>query len=196
MGADKALVDFAGAPMVTWCAAALAECAPVLVMSSSSEQHAERCAKAVVEAWPRFTVLRGVKVVTAIDGQAGQGPLRGFVAALSRAESDLVVLSACDTPLVPPTFYRKAVGLLAAFDAVAPHLDRPEPLISAWRRDRALALARELLPGGAGPSALLERLSARLVPREELGAWGMDDSRFASANTPEALSALLKIARA
>src|SRR5690242_7560613 len=120
MGSDKALLDFDGAPMIAWCAAALAECGPSLVVSSSDAVHAARCARAIQGAWPRFTVLRGVRVETAVDAPGAAGPLAGLSAALSAAEAPRVVVSACDTPLVPALFYRKALGFLDEFEAVAP----------------------------------------------------------------------------
>jgi molybdopterin-guanine dinucleotide biosynthesis protein A len=196
MGADKALLDFGGAPMVAWCAAALAQCAPTLLVSSSSERHAGLCARAIADAWPRFTVLRGVTVETVVDEVAGAGPLAGFVAALAAARSDQVVVSACDTPLVPAAFYRGAVSLLVGADAVAPKLDEVEPLISAWRRGPALAAARTQLEQGRGPRALLETLNARLVSPAELASWGIDLARLASANTPDALARLRALAGA
>jgi molybdenum cofactor guanylyltransferase len=195
MGADKALIDFDGAPMIAWCAAALAECAPSLVVSSSSAPHAARCARALQGAWPRFTVLRGVLVETVVDAPGTKGPLAGLAAALSSCSAPLVVVSACDTPLVPALFYRRAVGLLGQFEAAAPGLDAPEPLISAWERAPALALTAALLQAGRGPRALLERLRSRLIPPEELRAWGVDPARLGSANTPEALQSLLDLAR-
>lgn len=196
MGRDKALLDFEGAPMIAWCAAALAECAPMLIVSSSSGSHAAAAARAVADGWPRFTVLRGVDVETVVDAPGSKGPLAGLAAALEHARAEHLVVSACDTPLVPAAFYRSAVDLLKEFEAVAPQLEAPEPLISAWRREPALAAARELLPAGRGPRALLERLDARFVPRTEIQGWGLDPRKFASANTPTALGALLALARA
>lgn len=196
MGADKALIDFAGAPMISWCAAALAESAPSLIVSSSSEQHAALCARAIADAWPRFTVLRGVKVETAVDEATGAGPLAGFVAGLAAARSDQVVVSACDTPLVPAEFYRRAVSLLDGAEAVAARLDEVEPLISAWRREPALTAARTQLEQGRGPRALFETLNARFVTTPELAGWGVDPARLASADTPEALARLRTLAGA
>jgi len=191
MGADKALLDFAGQPMAAWCAAALAQCAPTILVSSADERHAREVARAVTGAWPRFTVLRGVAVEPVADEVRGKGPLAGFVAAFGRSDAPHAVVSACDTPLVPPEFYRRAVSLLSEAPAIAPGLDRPEPLVSAWRRDAALAAARPLLEDGRGPHRLLEALGARLVGADEIRAWGLDPADFASANTPGALARLL-----
>jgi molybdenum cofactor guanylyltransferase len=190
MGADKALVDFAGAPMIAWCAAALAECANKLVVSGGTAAHASACARAVTDAWPRFTVLRGMDVETAVDGVEDAGPIAGLVAGFEKAKRDRVVVSACDTPLVPAGFYRKALSFLVPAQVVAPRLEQPEALISAWLRDPALAEARSALATRSGPRSLLERLPAKLVTAQELIPWGFDPARFASANTPQALAAL------
>lgn len=196
MGADKALVDFAGAPMAAWCAAALAECAPTLLVSSADERHARQVARAVSGAWPKFTVLRGVQVEPVVDAVADRGPLAGLVAGLgARPDAPFAVVSACDTPLVPAEFYRRAASLLDGSPAVAPTLERPEPLTSAWRPGPALDAARPLLEEGRGPHRLLAVVGARLVGREELAAWGLDPARFGSANTPAALGDLLALAR-
>jgi len=195
MGQDKALLDFAGAPMIAWCAAALAECAPTLVVSSATRRHAEACARAVTGSWPRFTVLRGVRVETVVDEVADSGPLAGLVSAWNFCKQERVVVSACDTPLVPAEFYRRAVGLIGEFEAVAPELEAPEPLVSAWKRERALETARLLLEKKRGPQSLFSTLRTRLVPRAEILQWGLDPARFASANTPEALERLRAIAK-
>lgn len=195
MGTDKALVDFEGAPMAAWCAAALAECAPTLIVSSAGERHARQVARAVSGAWPKLTVLRGVQVETVADAVPDKGPLAGLVAAFSaQPDAPFAVVSACDTPLVPPEFYRRAVALLGAEPAVAPTLERPEPLTSAWRPGPALAAARPLLEEGRGPHRLLAAVGARLVGRQELLSWGLDPARFASANTPGALAGLRALA--
>lgn len=196
MGRDKALIDFGGAPLIAWCAAALAECAPTLIVSSSSAAHAQACERALANAWPRFTVLRGVRVETVLDGEGAQGPLAGFLAALEETSTESAVLSACDTPLAPATLYRRELALLAEFEAVAPALDSPEPLLSAWRAEPARRLARTLAADGRGPRALLEGLRARLVDGAELAAWGIDGALLASANTPEALGQLEDRAKA
>ncbi len=196
MGSDKALLEFDGVPMVVWCAAALAECAPSLVVSSSSAVQAARCARALESAWPRFTVLRGVRVETVVDAPGTRGPLAGLTAALGVCSAPSVVLSACDTPLVPALFYRRALGFLGPFEAAAAALEAPEPLISAWARAPALAVASELIGAGKGPRAVLERLRARLIAADEMVSWGIAPEQLRSANTPEALQGLLALARA
>jgi molybdopterin-guanine dinucleotide biosynthesis protein A len=196
MGTDKALMDFEGAPMAAWCAAALAECAPNIVVSSASENHANRCVRAIADAWPSFTVLRGVRFVTAVDRVPEAGPLAGLAAGLEHAATEQVVVSACDSPLVPAEFYRRSLALLHDAEVVAPHLEQPEALISAWRRAPALAAALRLLPTGRGPRALLDVLKARLVQADELRAWGVDPARMVSANTPIAMETLRALRRA
>ncbi len=195
MGTDKALLDFCGAPMIAWCAAALAECAPSLLVSSSSEAHARACQRALVNVWPRFTVLRGVRVETVVDEEGREGPLAGFAAALERASSGHVVLSACDTPLAPPALYRREVGLLGAFEAVAPSVDAPEPLLSAWQVEPARRAAGAFAAAGKGPRALLEALRTHLVSPTDLAEWGVEPALLASANTPGALRELTARAR-
>ncbi len=190
MGKDKALLDFRGAPMIVWCAAALAECAPTLLVSSASAAHAKACQQALVNAWPRFSVLGGVKVETVVDGEGAKGPLAGFLAALERTPTEGAVLSACDTPLAPAALYRREVGLLGEFEAVAPALEAPEPLLSAWQVEPARRAARRLAAEGRGPRALLETVRARVVDRGELAAWGIEPDLLASANTPESLARL------
>lgn len=196
MGQDKATMDFVGAPMISWCAAALAQSARSLVVVSATEAHAMRCARAVEGAWPRFTVLRGFDIATAIDAAEGQGPLGGFAAGLAVARTEFVAVSACDTPLVPAEFYRRAAQEIGDHDAVVPSLEAPEPLISLWRRESALARAKPLAAEGRGPRALAEALRVRFVGAEELAAWGIDRGRLKSANTPEAAAALATLARA
>jgi len=190
MGQDKATMEFVGAPMISWCAAALAECAPTLFVVSANTQHAALCKRAVEGAWPRFTGLRGVEVVPVVDHAPGKGPLGGLAAGLIMAKSESVVVSACDTPLVPAAFYRNALAALPGHDGVMAHLEAPEPLISAWRRAAALPDALRLAAEGRGPRALAETLKVRLVKRDELAAFGAKPYQMESANTPEAFAKL------
>jgi molybdopterin-guanine dinucleotide biosynthesis protein A len=194
MGKDKALLEFRGAPMAAWCAAALAQCAPTLIVSSATATHARAVARAVADSWPKFTVMRGVQVFEAVDQTADAGPLGGLVTAWKSCEAPWSVVSACDTPLVPAEFYRRAVSMLEEHHAVAPQLERPEPLVSAWRRSEALAAAGPLMIQRAGPHMLLERVHARLVLEPELRAWGIDPRLLASANSPQALGRLEALA--
>ncbi len=196
MGKDKAMLDFCGAPMISWCAAALAECTPTLLVSSSSAAHAQACQRALVDAWPRFTVLRGVRVESVVDEEGAEGPLAGFLAALERVSTDRAVLSGCDTPLAPAALYRREVELLEAFEAVAPAVGAPEPLLSAWQVEPARRAAHGALLEGKGPRALLESLRSRLVGPAELAAWQIEPALLASANTPSALEALAARAKA
>lgn len=190
MGLDKALMDFCGAPMIAWCAAALAQCAPTLLVSSSSPAHAQACQRALVKARGRFTVLRGVQVKTVVDAEGTEGPLAGFLASLEEARSGQAVLSACDTPLAPAALYRREVALLADFEAVAPSIEAPEPLLSAWQVEPARRAALEVAGKGKGPRALLGALHTRLVDVRELAAWGIEPALLVSANTPGALGQL------
>ncbi|HEY6051012.1 MAG TPA: hypothetical protein VIZ58_07165, partial [Thermoanaerobaculia bacterium] len=118
----------------------------------------------------------------------------GLASAWARAAAKKVVVSACDTPLVPAEFYRRALGFLPEFDAAAPQLEASEPLISAWVREPALAAAKKIVSERRGPHSLLPLLRTRLIPASEIVSWGLDPAHFASANTPQALERLLALA--
>lgn len=145
MGADKALVALAGVPMADRVAAALAAagCAPVVLVGGDA---------AALAALGRPLVA---------DESPGAGPAGGILTALRALDADLVVVAACDLPLLDAATVaalvdplRTDAGVAAAVAVVAGD-DRPQRSLTCWRRSAADALRVAWAQGGRGIGALL-----------------------------------------
>ena len=164
MGADKALVELEGRPLVLHVAAALKRITPhVLVIG-------------------RDTPIAGLPTVP--DRTTGRrGPLAGLDTALHEAGGEAVLLVATDQPFLRS----ETLGALLdiAGDAVVP-LDAgvPQATCGLYRPGVAEA-ARELLASGEGSlQRLLARIQTTLPQRETWSGWGEDGRSWFSVNTP------------
>ncbi len=136
MGRDKALVPVGGVPMAARVTAALraAGCEPVVTVGG------DRAALGAL----------GLMVVP--DRYPGEGPLGGVLAALAHlAHHDVVVVTACDLPMLSPTTVAAVVTGLAAAgrnaDVAMARTDRLQPLCAAWRPSAATVLAEAFHAG-------------------------------------------------
>jgi molybdopterin-guanine dinucleotide biosynthesis protein A len=115
-----------------------------------------------------------------LDDHPGEGPLGGILTALRRASSaDVVVVLACDLPLIDGPTVRAIVEALGPADAVA--CPPGEPLCGAWRPGLARpVLERLFTEGERSPRRALAGLRVALVDVP-------DPTRLADADTPGAL---------
>jgi molybdopterin-guanine dinucleotide biosynthesis protein A len=167
MGTDKAFVEVAGVPMAELVAAALVAggCEPVVFVGGDTELLA------------RF----GHPVVP--DRFPGQGPAGGVLSTLDAVPPGVVVVAACDVPMldgeaVAAVARAVADGAGAAAVAVT---DRWQPSLTAWRTSARGDLERAWT-GGA--RALHELIAA--VPHVEVA---VDPEVLRNVNTRDELSA-------
>jgi molybdopterin-guanine dinucleotide biosynthesis protein A len=115
-GIDKGLLEIAGKPLALWVAEALRPQVSTLLISAN--RNLERYAEL---GWP--------VVEDAVPGH--QGPLSGIAAALARAGTPWLLVSPCDTPLIPSDLAQRlaAVHGAAVTDiAIAADSSRQHPL--------------------------------------------------------------------
>lgn len=148
MGTDKALVEVAGVPMAERVAAALAGagCTPVVLVGGGAA----------------LAVL-GRPVVP--DEHPGAGPGGGILTALTALDApgtELVVVAACDLPLLDAATVRAVADpvrndpTIAASVAVVAAEDRAQRSLTCWRRPGVVATLRAAWDRGArGIGALL-----------------------------------------
>jgi molybdopterin-guanine dinucleotide biosynthesis protein A len=131
MGRDKALLAYAGRPLI--------EHAVTILTGAGLTPH-------IVGARPD---LAGYAPVVE-DLRPGCGPLGGLEAALTFSETELNVFLPVDLPLLPPAFLRYLLERAAITGAAAtvPTLGgRPEPLCAVYRRDLLPGIAHALKSG-------------------------------------------------
>lgn len=171
-GAEKALAELAGRPLIAHVVDALGACAAVAVSAPTGGGAADWAGR------------RGLEVLQDPVGLAA-GPLAGILAGLRWAEAggaDALVTAPCDTPFLPRDYVPRLLAPLSrASAAAAATRGGRQPLCSAWRADLAPRLAAILADGHPPVSAVLDALGACETDFIEADA-------FANLNTPQDLA--------
>ena len=167
MGRDKAQLPVDGVPAATRAARLLeAICSEVLLVGGEPPPDAP-----------------GRRIA---DPPGPRCALRGLVGALEAARGERVLVIATDLPRLTPDL------VLALFawpdaDVVAPRrAGRAEPLCALYRREPALARAREHLAAGRlALHGLLEALEVAWIEADDLALADPEGDALSNANTPE-----------
>jgi molybdopterin-guanine dinucleotide biosynthesis protein A len=169
MGADKALVEVGGRALVTVAAEALADGGATRVVVVGGDA-------------PAFAALG---LDTLADGHPGDGPLGGIITALRAATDPVVMVLACDMPMVDgPTVGAIVAALAARPDAyaAAPAVDGRLQILTAAYRIGVLPLLEQAFVAG-------ERAPRRaLADVEVVTVTGLDPDRLTDVDRPEDLS--------
>lgn len=164
-GADKGLLEIAGRPLVAWVLAALAPQTGRLLISANRNL-------------ARYATF-GVPVVE--DRCGGfQGPLAGIAAALDTIETGWLLVSPCDTPLLPRDLAARLSSALVeqrAVVAIGADTKRSHPLHALIPRHLAGDLAEYLDRGGRSVLGWVERHRPAVA--------GFADDVFCNINRPE-----------
>jgi molybdenum cofactor guanylyltransferase len=171
MGADKALLDVGGEPLVLRAVRTLAAlCEDVVVASGDGRR------------------LAGLGVAQVADVEGGAGPLAGIIAGLESATHQLVAVLAVDMPHANAAVFRLLADRWSGEPAVVPVVDGHEqPLHAIWTRDAAVPLRDLLAAGQLSARSAAVALGAAIVGPD---VWGRADptGRFATnLNRPEDL---------
>lgn len=179
MGADKALLPFAGGPLAERALAVLtALFDDVLVVERGGGRD---------HRWPA-----GVRRVTDPDGSVPSA-LNGIATALAHARHPWVAVLACDLPFPSPDLLRglcrTALTAHPAPRMVAPRTGKVfHPLVAVYHRD-LLGAIRERIAGGRLRVQELAREAALPVDETALRAWDPELAGLINVNTPEELAA-------
>lgn len=170
-GRPKWRVSVAGVPMARWAVEALEP----LVRTVG-----------VVGADPALESVLGVEARP--DRMPDTGPLAGLHAALHWAAGEGlegVLLLGCDLPLVGPEALALLVEAWDGEDAVVPwSAEGPEPVCALYAGAALPTVERALREGGGALRDMLESLSVRRVPAEELARAQGRRSVLLNVNTP------------
>ncbi len=190
MGRDKALLDFAGAPLLARVIARVqAVCAEVVIVANQADAYA------------RF----GVRIIG--DVYPGKGSLGGIYSGLLAASNPYALVVACDMPFLNEPLLRYLISLIADVDVVVPRAADPSSNAmrkGARRNDHRLAKGLDLHPLHAVYAktclpAMDERLRAddlrlisyfdavrvRIVESAEVDRFDPQYLSFFNANTPD-----------
>lgn len=151
MGTDKAFVEIDGVAMAERVASTLAAagCAPVVFVGGDAALLARFERATIADRWP------------------GRGPVGAIVTALAAIDDDVVV-AACDLPFVDVDTVRTLIHAGAddagIVDVVVACGDRPQPLLSWWRRGVHPAAERAWSSGTTAASDVVATLRSASVP--------------------------------
>lgn len=125
------------------------------------------------------------------DAEGPQSSLRGLVSALEGARADRVLVVATDMPLVSADLLL-ALTAWPEHDVVVPRADgHQHPLCAIYRREPALAVAREQLAAGElRLRGVLDRLDTVFFEADDLLAIDPHALALSNVNTPQELAEL------
>ena len=171
LGRDKASCPLAGRPLLHWTVAAAVEVAEEIVVVRRPDQELPRA--------------EGIAWREAVDRRHDRGPLAGLEAALGAARNDLVVLLACDMPLLRGEAVRVAAAGAAGVEIAMPLVGgQAQPLLGAYRK-AVLGRAERLLDEGEGRlRALLPLAAHRMIGEEALRRADAELVSFTNVNRP------------
>jgi molybdopterin-guanine dinucleotide biosynthesis protein A len=148
IGQDKAMLPFAGKPMIAHIVDQLKRLFNEVVVSAN-----------------RPEAYRFLKLEIIPDLEPGQGPLMGIASSLRRMRHDLNFVVACDVPRIDLGYVCRLVALADGYDLVLPTIEdsRYEPLFALYRKSIIAPAGRILENGGRSILSLLDRVKVRLV---------------------------------
>jgi len=171
MGRDKALIRLAGRPLI---AHVLERAAPlgdeVLVTTNSPNDYA----------------FLGLRLVA--DERPGVGALAGLQTALRAARHEVVLVLACDLPVVCVPLLQHMIGLAAQADAVVPRWrGELEPLHAVYRRTCLPAIDLALAEGRQRMISFLPAVRTIIVEEDLVATFDPQGLTFFNINSPDDL---------
>jgi len=172
MGANKALLEIDGQPLLNWVLARLQRLSDdVIVVARETAIWGHPPARLVSDAYP------------------GQGPLVGLHAGLHAARHPAALAVACDMPFLDLRLLRYMIVVGKAHDAVVPRLSGlTEPLHAIYRVEPCLRAIETVLDAGSRKmTSFLGCVEVRYVEEHEIDLFDPDHLSFFNVNTPEDL---------
>jgi len=125
------------------------------------------------------------------DRIAGLGAIGGIFTALEVAQSDYVLVVACDLPFLDAGLLGRLVELSADGDGAWVRSTRGvEPLLSCYRREARATIGSEIAAGRLKAGDLGSALRMAELSGDDLARFGPPDRLLANLNTPEDLARL------
>lgn len=171
MGRDKALLPWAGEPLVDRAVARLRACCGRVTILCGPD--------------PRYSD-HGVPIL--VDAAPGAGPLGAVLTGLLQVDGPALFL-AVDLPNVPAGLLAHLTGLTGGHDAVVPLSARgPEPLCAVYTPACLEPIRRRVFAGDLKMTSFWPDVRVREVGAEELARFGDVATLFHNLNTPSDLT--------
>lgn len=171
-GANKALADWKGAPLVQAVVNSLLEVLPkVLVVTKNPAE---------------LAFLAGDRVRVIEDLCPDGHPMGGLFTALSGLETGHAFVAACDMPFVRPELIRELWSSRADYDAVIPVWERKrQPLCGVYSRACAGMIRSSIEADALGLARLFDDLKTRFMLEAEVAVVDPQGLSFMDIDTRE-----------
>ena len=175
MGQPKALLLFAGEPLIVHMVRRLGQLFSDTVVVAAPEQE--------LPALPS-TIVR--------DDVAHQGPVGGIYYGLKAARREICFVTSCDAPFLNLRLIAYLMAQISDYDVVVPFTqDRFQPLHAVYRKQVAPLLKEQLERGELRPIFLYDKVRTRKITEAEMHPHDPEGLSFLNMNTPEDYQAAL-----
>lgn len=169
MGRAKALLDFAGEPLIVHLVRKLGRLFDEIIVVAAPEQE-----------------LPCLPVILVRDEVAYQGPVGGICYGLRASGRTASFVTSCDVPFLEPSLVRHLMGRIADCDVVVPRWEgRLQPLQAVYRRSVLPYMERQLEEGQLRPVTLYDKVRTVEVGEEEIQRVDPEGASFINMNSPE-----------
>jgi molybdenum cofactor guanylyltransferase len=169
MGSPKALLPFAGEPLIVHIVRRLQRLFDEIVVVAAPEQ-----------------ALPELPVTLVRDVIAFQGPVGGIYYGLKAARGEIGFVTSCDSAFSSAPLISHLLSLAPGFDAVVPRWEgRLQPLHAIYRRTVLPFLEAQLANGELRPVFLYDRVPTRIVEENEIRRLDAHGDSFFNMNTPD-----------
>jgi molybdopterin-guanine dinucleotide biosynthesis protein A len=185
MGADKALLELGGVPLISHIAARLSQIADTVVIACGEGEREDY----------RFLSLPMI-----VDRYPGLGPLAGLHAALSKSRTEWNAVAACDLPFAPEELLKHMMDIAAAertVEAVVPvnAAGKVQPLLALYHSNVLRSLEQALEQQRPRVMEWLGGLKVRYVQEKDFpGSHRAQAAALLNMNTPEDYLAAVRLA--
>ena len=169
MGRPKALLPFAGEPLIAHVVRKLKRIFAEAVVVAAPEQE-----------------LPTLPVTLVRDEVAYQGPVSGIYHGLKASTREACFVTSCDAPFLNLQLISGLVSQLSDFDVVVPYWqERFQPLHAVYRRHVFPLLREQLNRGELRPISLYSKVRTREIQEEEIRRLDPEGLSFLNMNSPE-----------
>jgi len=169
MGQPKALLLFAGEPLIVHMVRRLGQLFSDTVVVAAPEQE--------LPALPS-TIVR--------DDVAYQGPVGGIYYGLKAARRETCFVTSCDAPFLNLRLIAYLMAQISHYDVVVPFTqNRFQPLHAVYRKQVAPLLKEQLERGELRPIFLYDKVRTRKITEAEMHPHDPEGLSFLNMNTPE-----------
>ena len=169
MGAPKALLPFAGEPLIVHIVRRLQPLFEDIVVVAARHQELPQVPATVVR-----------------DEVAYQGPVGGIYYGLTAARDEVALVTSCDSVFCSEILISHLLSLSPQSDVVVPRWDgRLQPLLAVYGKTVLPHLESQLASGELRAGSLFDKVRTHVVEEPEVRRFDPEGASFFNMNTPD-----------